>query len=72
MPTIQPVNDKEAAWIKDQLTIAAEFIAEFSPADAGAAQPLTPAVLDRAFTAWMMTAAAEPPDEDAIDRINAD
>ena len=71
MPKIQPVNDSEVAWVKDQLAGAAKFVAEFSPADADAAQPLTPAVLDRAFAAWMKTTTATASKSSDASSINA-
>jgi hypothetical protein len=50
MPKIEPINEKEQAWIKAQLASAAKFVEGFSPAASG--QPVTLASLDRAFAAW--------------------
>jgi hypothetical protein len=64
---IEPINKKEAAWIRQQLEAATKFVAQYSPADAG--QPLTPAALDRAFAAWMASIATTSPDGNSVDPV---
>src|SRR5690348_620647 len=62
---IEPVNEKEVLWIKEQVENAAKFVAAFSSADSGAStlRPVSPksgapgspdlAAVDRAFSAWI-------------------
>lgn len=62
---IEPINENEVLWTKEQLENAEKFVAAFSAADSGARtfQPVTPtsgvpgaptlAALDRAFAAWI-------------------
>src|SRR5437773_2860373 len=57
MQKIEPINEKEAAWIKAQLNNASKFVEGFSPSDSG--QPLTLAALDRAFAAWVASGPSE-------------
>ena len=64
---IDPINDSEAAWIRQQLEAAANFVATHSPADAK--DPLSLAALDRAFAAWMASAASQPGDADALNPV---
>jgi uncharacterized protein DUF3806 len=52
---IEPINDNEVLWIKEQLENAEKFVAAFSPADSGSR---TLAALDRAFAAWLDSGAA--------------
>lgn len=66
MPTIEPLNDSELTWIKEQLAGASRFVAEFSPADAS--QPLSLAALDRAFSAWL-NRPSQRPDASAINSV---
>ena len=51
MQKIEPLNDGEQTWIKEQLAGAASFVRESSPQDE--ADPLSLAALDRAFARWM-------------------
>jgi hypothetical protein len=44
MQKIEPINEKEAGWIKAQLNNASKFVEGFSPSDSG--QPLTLACSD--------------------------
>jgi hypothetical protein len=64
MSKIEPMNEKEEAWLKAQLDNASKFVEGFSPADGG--QPLTLAALDRAFTAWI---ASGPSETDLVNAI---
>jgi hypothetical protein len=62
--TIDPLNAKEATWIKTQLENASKFVESFSSQDFE--RPLTLSALDRAFTAWV---ASEPVDTDLINAV---
>src|SRR5690349_14343473 len=64
MQKIEPINEKEAAWIKVQLNNASKFVEGFSPPDGG--QRVTLAALDRAFTAWV---ALGPSERDLVNAI---
>jgi Domain of unknown function (DUF3806) len=64
MPKIESINEKEHAWIKAQLENASNFVEGFSPGESG--QPLTLAVLDQAFAAWV---ASEPTGTNLISAI---
>jgi Domain of unknown function (DUF3806) len=64
MQKIEPINEKEKAWIKTQLESASKFVEGFSSVDCG--QSLTLAALDRAFAAWV---ASDPTDVDLINAI---
>jgi len=61
---IDPVNERETAWIKTQLENASKFVESFSQEDAE--KPLTLAALDRAFAAWI---ASEPTETDLINAV---
>jgi hypothetical protein len=50
---VNPLTDREIAWIASQIDGASKFVDAFSPTDAD--QPLTLAALDRAFAAWLGT-----------------
>lgn|GEM_PF-1627393 len=51
MQKIEPINEKEEAWIKTQLEGASKFVEGFSLTDGG--QPLSLGALDRAFCSWL-------------------
>ena len=65
---IEPINAGEQAWIATQLAQATNFMAAYSPQDAG--RPLSLAALGRAFSAWMASGAADD-GTDANKIINA-
>jgi hypothetical protein len=58
MQKIEPLNEKEKAWINKQVESAASFIERFSPIDS--ARPLTLGALDRAFAIWLASNPANP------------
>ncbi|MGC2695512.1 MAG: DUF3806 domain-containing protein [Candidatus Angelobacter sp.] len=64
MQKIEPINEKEAAWIKFQLESASRFVEGFSPGDSG--QTSTLGALDRAFVAWI---ASGPLDTDLVNAV---
>jgi hypothetical protein len=51
VPGYTELNESERQWLDDQLQAAAQFVAEYSPADEGS--PLALPSLDRAFATWM-------------------
>jgi Domain of unknown function (DUF3806) len=56
---IDTPNEKEHAWIAEQLERASEFVNAFRPQ--AAAQPTNLEALDEAFAAWMTSGAAKEP-----------
>jgi hypothetical protein len=58
---IDPINAGEQAWIATQLAQVTDFMAAYSPQDAS--QPLSLSALDRAFSAWMASGAADDGNE---------
>jgi hypothetical protein len=50
---IDNLTDKEQAWIDDQINGAAKLIEIMVPESAG--KPMTLAILDQAFAAWLAT-----------------
>ena len=62
-PSFQQLSDAERKWIDANLRVAESFIATYSAPDSAA--PLSPAVLDRAFAAWLETG------ESDVQQINA-
>ena len=54
---IDTPDEKEQAWIAEQLENATKFVSTFSPQDAK--QSLTLGALDRAFSQWIASGAAD-------------
>jgi hypothetical protein len=54
---IDDLTDKEQAWIDDQINGAAKLIEIMVPESAG--KPMTLAILDQAFAAWLATGEAD-------------
>jgi hypothetical protein len=61
---IDELNEKELAWIKDQINLASSFVEKFAQPDKG--YPPSLASLDRAFAAWIET---EPVDGEVINGV---
>jgi Domain of unknown function (DUF3806) len=61
---VEPLTEKENAWISVQLQNASSFVEAYSPSHTG--QPVTLAGLDRAFAAWIATKPTDPKSINAI------
>jgi ribosomal protein S16 len=55
LPNFSPPTDAERTWIRDQLEGVLAFVGAYSPEDAG--KPVTLAILDRAWAAWLVEGA---------------
>lgn len=56
---IETLNEKEQAWIAEELERAAEFVKSIRPQ--AIAQPIDLNALDEAFAAWMASSSAKEP-----------
>ena len=57
MPTFTLITEEEKRWIEKQLQVGGDIVSEFSPRDAW--NPLRLEALERAWSAWMDTRAAD-------------